>query len=258
MKYQTPIVITVNQHKTEVIGNAFAQGCGAKVEKNPKSAAGKFICTLGVMYGTAKYLKEAKDFLYIDHGYLGKGSPALFNGYYRIVYNSILHDIKNIRRDHSWEKFEKFNRPLQPWKKHGSHIIIAPPTTLPHKNNIAPMSKFLGLNPDQWLKDTIAEIKKYSDRKIIICTKCGSIKLQDVLPNAWTLVTDHSNAQVDALIAGIPVITTSPMRKIGTIRDNIESPIYERDFLKDLVHYQWTVSEMKSGQAWKEINEETE
>jgi hypothetical protein len=59
---------------------------------------------------------------------------------------------------------------------------------------------------------------------------------------------------VDALVAGVPVITTSPMRKIGSLAE-IESPVMDRSFLKNLAYRQWTIKEIESGQAWRELND---
>ena len=50
------------------------------------------------------------------------------------------------------------------------------------------------------------------------------------------------------------VITTSPMRKIGTLEE-VESPPMDRGFLKNLAYRQWTIQEIKIGQAWRELND---
>ena len=53
---------------------------------------------------------------------------------------------------------------------------------------------------------------------------------------------------------GIPVISTSPMRKIGSLAD-VENPVMNRSFLKNLAYRQWTINEINSGQAWRELND---
>ena len=64
-------------------------------------------------------------------------------------------------------------------------------------------------------------------------------------------MTDHSNAQTEFLVKGIPVITTSPMRKIGLLKE-IEEPPMERDFLKNLAYKQWTIEEIRRGHVQEE------
>ena len=111
--------------------------------------------------------------------------------------------------------------------------------------------KHLGYrNINDWTNSVTSEIKKYSDRQIKISTKDNPITLSDEI---WCLVTAISNTQVDALINGIPVITTHGT-KIGQL-SNIESPIQNRDILAKMVCQQWTLKEIESGLAWKELNE---
>ena len=74
------------------------------------------------------------------------------------------------------------------------------------------------------------------------------------MKNAWLLISDHSNTMIEALINGIPIICTSKNRKIGSF-DKIEEPTYDRDWLRNLAYNQWTLSQMKSGQTWEELNE---
>ena len=68
------------------------------------------------------------------------------------------------------------------------------------------------------------------------------------------MVTDHSNSQVDALVSGIPVITTSDMRTIGSL-EQIEDPPMDRSFLKNLAYKQWSREEIESGKAWSDLND---
>ena len=47
------------------------------------------------------------------------------------------------------------------------------------------------------------------------------------------------------------------MRKIGSIKE-IENPIMDRGFLKNLAYKQWSRAEMESGKAWRELNDFTQ
>ena len=222
---------------------AFAEGCGGKMVPCQKS--GDRIATYGILRGSGDSIKRAKEYWYIDHGYFGKGDPTRFNGYYRIVHNSIIHDRDG---DFSSDRLEKFNLKFKDWRSNGSQIVLIPPSL--------PMGKFLDVPTDKWIKETRSELQKHTDRPLVVCQKekGKQSNLKQLMDEAWCLVTDHSNAQTDALVNGIPVITTSPMRKIGSLQE-IESPPMERDFLKNLAYKQWTMQEIRNGQAWRELND---
>lgn len=240
---QPPEIAVTIAPINQTICRAFAAGCGGKIV--PCQQSGDRIATYGIKRGSGDSIKRAKEFWYIDHGYFGKGSPHRFDGYYRIVYNSIIH---NTSGDFPSDRFDKFKIELKDWRKNGDKIVVVPPSL--------PMGKFLGVPTESWIKWTTDEIKKYTDRSIEICQKekGKTSNLKELLKTAWVLVTDHSNAQVDALANGIPVITTSPMRKIGSLA-SIENPVMDRSFLKNLAYRQWTIKEIQSGQAWRELND---
>ena len=222
---------------------AFAQGCGGKIVPCQKS--GDRIATYGILRGSGDSIKRAREYWYIDHGYFGKGDPTRFNGYYRIVHNSIIH---NREGDFPEDRLSKFNLNFKDWRTNGSHIILIPPSL--------PMGKFLGVPTNEWIWKTKSELQEYTDRKIVVCQKekGKSSNLKQLMDGAWCLVTDHSNALIDALVKGVPVITTSPMRKIGTLEE-IENPPMDRGFLKNLAYKQWTAQEIRTGQAWRELND---
>ena len=78
--------------------------------------------------------------------------------------------------------------------------------------------------------------------------------MKEVIKDAWVVVTDHSNSAIDALIQGVPIIMTNPAREYGQIED-IEDPLFDRNILNPLSYNQWTLAEIKSGQAWRELTE---
>ena len=227
----------------QTICRAFAKGCGGKIV--PCNKSGDRVATYGIKRGSGDSIKRAKEFWYIDHGYFGKGSPHRFDGYYRIVYNSIIHDVHG---DFPSDRIDNFNLKFKDWRKNGNKIIMVPPSV--------PMGKFLGVSDEAWVEHTKKEIEKYTDREVVLCQKQKGKKsnLMELMKDAWVLITDHSNCQVDALVNGVPVITTSPMRRIGSLAD-VENPVMDRSFLNNLAYRQWTINEINSGQAWRELND---
>jgi len=88
--------------------------------------------------------------------------------------------------------------------------------------------------------------------------------LAHLLPDAWALVTFGSNAAVEALTAGVPVIVTGdgiarPLAR--TQEENIDdlfipSDAVRRQWLADMAYCQFNVQEMESGLAWKILREQ--
>jgi len=239
MKYNIPDCIYTHAPINRKVVKAFAKGCKGKLVSVNQLNSGE-VATYGIKRGTANVMSTSKRFWYIDHGYFGYSID--FNGYYRIVMNHIIHDKEG---NFPSDRFDKFNFELKPWQKSGRNIILSPPSL--------PMGKFIGYERNNWIYNVTEQLKKYTDRPIIISEKTKN-PFSILVNDAWVLITDHSNVQIDALIAGIPIITTSRFRKIGHICD-VENPIYDRSWLKNLAYKQWTLKQMESGQAWKELNE---
>ena len=220
----------------------FAMGCGGRIVSCEE--AGDNIATFGILRGTGEVIKKAKNFWYIDHGYMGRSTPPKsMNGYFRIVHNNFWHDGSG---NYPSDRLEEAVPYMFNWRKNGNHIVVVPPSQA--------MSLYLGL--ESWLEDTIKEIKKYSDRKIIVTKKSErgipEKPLKEHLKNAWVLVTDHSNAAMEAMLRGIPSIMTNPQRRLSSIK-NIENPPLDRSILNNLAYQQWSLKDMRNGKAWQEL-----
>ena len=242
-----PVAAYTSGQINQKICRAFAKGCGGQYK--PVDKAGKNIATYGIKRGSDKAIKRASTYYYIDHGYFGKGDPHRADGYYRITKDGFIH---NGEGSHSWDRFERFNLKMRPWRERGRYIILVPPSF--------PVGKFLCWPQDKWIKDVKRELKEYTERPIVVSIKKKGQKfkgsqLEQYFKDAWVVITHTSNVQVDALLAGIPVITTSEFRKIGDLSE-VENPPQNRDFLKNLAYNQWTLKEIESGQAWRELNED--
>jgi len=219
------------------------------------------IATYGILRGSGKAMKKAKDFWYIDHGYIGRSEPNFkHNGYFRITKNALWHNGKGDRpsdrledvlktlRSSAWRKATGSKHMLgsariKPRKKDGKNIVLIPPSKY--------MTSYLEL--EGWTNETVSKIKKHTDRPIIISSKEKN-PIYQALNEAWVVVTDHSNAAIDALMYGLPIIMTNPHREYGKIED-IEDPLFDLSILNTLCYNQWTIAEIKSGKAWRELNE---
>jgi len=212
-----------------------------------------------------KCLADKRDFYFIDTGYLGnqrtKENPNGWKYYHRIVKNDIQHN-EIIPRPA--DRFERLNLPVYKWKKGGRNILIAKPDDKPMKH--------YRIDLDQWLEETIAEIKKHTDRPIVVRERVKSRtervvnkSLKEALgENVFALVTFNSNAATEAIMYGYPAFTLAPSHaaKPVSLQDlsKIETPYYPeedkvRAWLHHLAYCQYHVNELRDGSAKRMLDE---
>ena len=231
-----------------------------------------------VIYG-AGMIKAVKDcwanntpFFYIDNQYLGNMRSK--KQWHRIVKDHV-HDIRPIierPRDRleqvlKYLQWAKLKRPelesmpldLKPFHR-GRYILVAPPS---------PKSFTLwDIDQQQWIDQTVAEIKKHTDRPIKVRLKRPRDErfrentLEEDLKDSHCLVTYNSVAACEALINGTPAFTLGPNAAQQLARHDlseIETPYVpsedEREaWLRHLSYSQFTRKEMNTGQAWDILN----
>ena len=204
-------------------------------------------------------LQNNLPFYYMDSGYFGNyKSPKNPSGkklWVRIVKNGLQHSTVRDVPDDRWKKF--FDYTLKQQTFNGKHILLVLPSEKP--------CKFYDMDLEQWIKQTINEIKKYTDRPIVVRSKPMKREdrlkntIFDDLKNAHAMVTLQSIAAIEAVMNGVPAFTLAP-----TAAD----PVCEKDLSKlespDLIHksklYKWVhhlaygqfnVHELKNGTAWR-------
>jgi len=200
----------------------------------------------GYLRGTGELYKKSKDFWYVDHGYFSQSSRNFFgnktivnklDGYFRIVHNDFWHS-GLVNFDSS--RFDKLNLNIIKQKSEGEYIIISEPTT----------DAMTYYNLQNWTQNTINEIKKYSNRKIITHNRNSKLHLKDLLINAWAFVSDHSSAGFLSMMQGVPAFfTNKTLKNIGDIKD-IENHSIDYNILYNLAYGQWNLTEIRSGEAW--------
>jgi hypothetical protein len=164
---------------------------------------------------------------------------------------------------------------LKDWRTNGNHILICT-----QRNGGWSMK---GLNVSQWLEKTVDEIKKYSNRPIVVRGHPGDkaagtyLKsrlsrytvstnehiLQDFM-NAWAVVTYNSTPGVAASIEGIPAFVTDPVPQTSQAYavsnytlSNIENPeLKERQqWIEKLSMCHWKFEELSNGSAWQHMRQ---
>jgi lipopolysaccharide biosynthesis glycosyltransferase len=192
-----------------------------------------------------------RDFYYIDTGYFGNYKVK---DYHRITKNAMqwLGPTEQRPADRL-EKTRIKARPMTP----GSKILICPPS--------AKAMSYWGLDEQQWVDQTIAEIRKHTDRPIEVRLKAPreyrariNTMEQALSDDVHCMVTFNSIAGIESLIYGKPVFALGPNAAAplaNTDLSQIESPFRpELDqvttLLRCLAYHQFTIEEMSTGYAW--------
>ena len=136
-----------------------------------------------------------------------------------------------------------------------------------------------GLDVMDWLQQTITEIKKYTDRKIVVRGHPGDKKvsqylklnipnvvvsdinrpIEEDLKNAWSTITYNSSPGVASLIEGVPVFALDPNPNYSQYSEvanhnlaEIENPVLHdrQHWVERISMSHWNFAELKSGEAW--------
>lgn len=201
----------------------------------------KFFASYGILRGTGEIIKQRKKkFIYIDHGYFNSSSRKFtkekktilnsLDGYFRVIKDDLYFNSQSILKEE--KRFNNLKINLKN-KKNGNFIILSEPT----ENTL----NFLEIN--NWKEKTIDEIKKYSDREIIIHNKFSEIPLIDLLQKAFAFVSCQSTAGFLSVTEGVPAFFThESLKRFGNIQD-IENNELNYELLYAAANSQWKLCE---------------
>ena len=223
-----------------------------------------------------RYRKANKPVIVIEVG------GILRNKTWKIGINGVNREADFANQAVGGERWKKFNIDLKPWRQTGNEIIICGQHTNSHQwLNNPPMST--------WFEQQICEIRKYTDKPIIIrphprnhieidVGKFKDVKivgprrdkntyddtdLAERLKSAWALVSHSSNPAMTAAMQGIPVYVSeaSLSYDIGdTSFMNIDKPHMpdRQDWANKLAYTEWWPDEIEEGLPWKRIKHRLE
>lgn len=218
--------------------------------------------------GHARHAQEhGKDFYFIETGYLGNypcdNNKTGRKVYHRIEKNSMQQSRIMDVPDDRWKELCAFNPSLtyRGWRRPGSKILLIMSTEKPFE--------YYGTTRDKWVADTLATLKKHTDREIVIREKGGrGERTNDTIYDAldqdiWAVVTYNSIAAVEAIQYGIPALCTAPTAASSVTTDDfsqIENPprldkdiIYK--WLSSIAYGQFSLHEIITGKAWSLVQE---
>ena len=225
---------------------------------------------LGILRGTNLVYEHCQknkiDFYYMDRPYWGISRQQPY--FMRIVKND---HVKNFIDERPDDRFKAtFPHDIRPYHKNGKKILVCPPT-----NSIKTFFKC-----EDWLENTLTELKRYTDREIIVREKpynpevqldangkmhtgennSKTIKEKFNWNDIHAVVTNNSSITVKALASGVPVFADDnncAFPIAGKSLARIEQPVYEdpRPLFYSLAYGQFTANEMSDGTAKRILDE---
>lgn len=240
------IVYYTNHFINNTITQFFAKANNLKLENicNYNNNSNQTFISYGILRGTGEVLSKSNNYIYIDHGYMSASDRSFsedkktyiknLNGYFRVIKNDLYFNHSYNNSDKT--RFDRLGINLKELNKKGEKIIISEPSEY--------IQKFLKLQ--NWTSNTISELKKYTDREIVIHNKFSEIPLNSVLKDAFAFISCQSTAAYHALSEGVPVFFThESLKRFGEIK-NIEKRILNHSLLYIAANSQWKLAEFFS------------
>ena len=165
---------------------------------------------------------------------------------------------------------------LKPYKKYGDYILVTCQRDMGWSMD--------GLSVINWLHVLLQDIRRFTDRKILVRFHPGDKKIAkyvqqlraighkvDIssptstllkdLHDAYAVISYNSSPAVIAAIEGVPIFVLDPNRSQSAEVANrhlkdIESPSYDFDretWLRRLAMMHWRLDELRSGECWKHM-----
>lgn len=224
---------------------------------------------------TKKLMEHARrngdDYVFLENGYFGNYKNSVNKKskkqWHRICVNEMQQESILKVPDDRWRNLVHDDCRLSwpGWKKNGSKILLVIPSSKP--------CDYYNQNVEQWKTKTINEIKKHTDREIVVREKASRTErtqkktIYEALDeDIFCMVTYQSIAAVEAVAYGIPVFTLAPSaaKHVG-LQDlsKIETPYYPDPELVyqwccSLAYGQFSMEEMLNGTAWRMVWENQE
>lgn len=257
-------MICLSKNKTDEYVNMFAAGANLLIKDYDYEFGNNpiLIRSMGKRKLIHQCWKNGHTFYYMDSGYIGnyksQSNPSGRKLWHRIVKNNVQHsDIIN-RPDDRWRNLDY---PIHK-RKSGKHILLVTPSEKP--------CKFYGINRNTWIQETIKEIKKYTDRPVIIRDKASRtqrVAYRTIFKDLYqchALVTYQSIAAVESVLYGVPAFTLAPTAADPVCDKDlslIETPTYHAEdkiykWACHLAYGQFHIDEFKDGSAYRILTNE--
>lgn len=249
-KFKLDLFLRIGK-KIEAAGGSMIHGDFEAVKKLPDDIIPIIGCSPELTISVQEWQQRGRNFIYWDRGYarrvfatwLPRGDNG---GYYRWHINS--YQMQKIL-DVPVDRWHALKTNVTPWQRNPKgHILIACPTPT--------YEKFHGIQG--WMEKTIRRLARITDRQVVTRDKESKRSLQSDLAGAFIMVSHGSNAAVEGVISGCPVVVdgSSAAALVGlTDLEQVENPIYpdRQPWLNSLAYSQFNEEELVNGTLWKLI-----
>lgn len=236
-------------------------------------------CDVAIMVGVKskelwqQHLRWGCQMVYLDKGYSrhDRGDGSRVWEYWRVSVNAH-HPTAKYRTDYPADRAKKAGWSFVPWKSNSrGPIIIAGSSEKYHS--------FYDMKPPtEYARKLVKQIRSTTRNEIIYRPKPswkGKEPIEDttfsdggsideVLKNAWCLITHGSNACFEAMLSGIPSIvigeavmapiSSTSIEELHSLR--MASDKERQQMLNFLGYHQWTMEEMVNGEMWDVVRKE--
>ena len=213
------------------------------------------IACFGVLRGTSEVMAQANNFYYFDHAYMfgnrHNKSKIFGERIYRLTKNfQHIREIKKLKATDRQriQKYQPYIK-LKDWKYSGDYVLVC---------DISEHAKKF-YDRTNWLNETVKELKKHTKREIRVRSKGAKTSFKNDLKNAYAVVSFQSTVCIDAMINGIPSFCDKLSMGLPVSLDDlslIEDPLYPSNrqaWIESLLANQFTMTEIKNGTAWRNI-----
>ena len=289
---------TASHQQYKEVLHSFAKGCSGKITNSGNTKGYDCAVIYGsykkqrgsfAQQGKGKIIESGIPYIQLETQLIGRPIHTPFLSEFRVGVNGFLWDdakwgFEHIHTDRSKKVFERNGYdPNIKWKDDGEYILLC-------MQKVGDAS-LRGADVFAWTEDTVYNIRKHTDRKIIIrphplyrksslhntlkekvlrvadvhwqeadVTKNNFIPIHEQLKNAWCTVTFSSGTGIDAIINGVPNVacdTGSMVYDVSTTDiAEIENPYRgtKREWCNKISHCQWNIAEFESGECWEHVS----
>lgn len=231
-----------------------------------------------------KQLQKRRYVVAIDSNLFLYSTPGNSDHYLRYSFNGVFPNTGIYCDDRvdpmRWNKIsQRLGLSLKPYRSSGDHILLAL-----QRNGGWSMDRYHVVD---WTAQTILEIRKHTDRPIVIrahpgdktakdyigsfdainelknvrLSAAGSTLLDD-LRNCWAVVNHNSSPAVGAAIEGYPIFVTDPDKSqcrdvANTDLSKIENPNMpdRQAWAQRISMFHWNFEELRSGECWAHMRQ---
>jgi hypothetical protein len=288
---------TANHQQHRDVLHSFAKGSGAEITTSDR--AEQYDCAVifgsykkergrATHQGKGRIIESGMPYVQLETQLIGRPIHTPFLTEFRVGVNGFLWDdakwgFEHITQDRSLKVFERNGYdPDLPWKTDGDYILLC-------MQKVGDAS-LRGRDVFAWTEDTVNEIRKHTNRKIIIrphplyrksalhsrlkesvlavadvhwqeadLTEPDFVSIAEQLNNAWCTVTYSSGTGIDAVINGVPNVACDTGSMVYDVSSTdiaeIENPFRgdKKEWCNRIAHCQWSVEEFELGECWEHV-----